>query len=468
MSADFIGKIEKYTEKNRMLQKGDAVVVGVSGGADSMALLTALHELSSKYDLKLKVAHINHGLRPEAVSEADYVRSVCEKLGIPFFLNNADVKGYAEKTGKGTEEAGRELRYKFFNELAGDSAKIAVAHNMNDLSETMLFHLCRGSGPRGLSSIPPVRGNLIRPLLCVKRSEIEEFLSERGIKYCTDSSNFSGEYTRNRIRNNVLPVLEKEVSGDATVHMAESAALLRKITDFADSCAAEAFERVAVNVGPETVSFSTELMLKEHEYIRSLLVKEAVDRLAPGNRDITSGHIESALELLYMPVGKRVDLPYSIEVRRGYSELSFSVNNGDKEKADPEREVVYPIDREGETVIPGAGRFVCRVVPAASLGDIIRKEYTKCLDCDKINNPLVARTRRTGDRICINSEGGSKKLKDFLIDIKVDRDDRDSMILLAEGSDIVWIPGYRLSEAYKVTDKTVNVLIIDFYKEEIC
>ncbi|MBP5151445.1 MAG: tRNA lysidine(34) synthetase TilS, partial [Lachnospiraceae bacterium] len=173
MSADFIGKIEKYIEKNRMLQKGDTVVAGVSGGADSMALLTVLHELSSKYDLKLKVAHVNHGLRPEAAAEAEYVRSVCNELNIPFFLNNADVTGYAKETGKGTEEAGRELRYRFFESLATGSAKIAVAHNMNDLSETMLFHLCRGSGPRGLSSIPPVRGSLIRPLLCVKRSEIE-------------------------------------------------------------------------------------------------------------------------------------------------------------------------------------------------------------------------------------------------------------------------------------------------------
>ncbi|MBP5153004.1 MAG: tRNA lysidine(34) synthetase TilS, partial [Lachnospiraceae bacterium] len=338
-------------------------------------------------------------------------------------------------------------------------------HNMNDLSETMLFHLCRGSGPRGLSSIPPVRGSLIRPLLCVKRSEIEEFLSERGIKYCTDASNFSGEYTRNRIRNNVLPVLEKEVSTDATVHMAESATLLRKITDFADTFAAETFKRVAVNVGLETVSFSTDLLLKEHEYIRSLLVKEAIDRLAPGNRDITSGHIESALDLLTMPVGKKVDLPYSIEAKRGYTDLSFSVNTGKENAVSEDR--VYPIDTEGETAIPGVGRFVCRKVPAESLGDLSRKEYTKCLDCDKIIKPLVARTRRTGDRIRINSEGGSKKLKDLFIDLKVDREERDSIILLAEGSDVVWIPGYRLSEAYKVTDSTVNVLIIDFHKEDI-
>ena len=452
MSADFIGKIEKYIEKNRMLQKGDTVVAGVSGGADSMALLTVLHELSSKYDLKLKVAHVNHGLRPEAAAEAEYVRSVCNELNIPFFLNNADVTGYAKETGKGTEEAGRELRYRFFESLAEGGAKIAVAHNMNDLSETMLFHLCRGSGPRGLSSIPPVRGSLIRPLLCVKRSEIEEFLAEREIKYCTDSSNLSGEYTRNRIRNRVMPLLESEVSSEATEHMAESAALLRKITDFADAAAAEAFERVSVRVEPGIVSFSAELMLKEHEYIRSLLVKEA---------------IESALDLLNMPVGKKADLPYSIEAKRGYTDLSFSVNTGKEKENAVSEDRVYPIDTEGETAIPGVGRFVCRKVPAESLGDLSRKEYTKCLDCDKIIKPLVARTRRTGDRIRINSEGGSKKLKDLFIDLKVDREERDSIILLAEGSDVVWIPGYRLSEAYKVTDSTVNVLIIDFHKEDI-
>ncbi len=468
MSSDFIGKIEKFIEENHMLELGDSVVAGVSGGADSVALLFVLHELAPKYNLRLTVAHVNHGLRPEAAEEAEFVRNLCADLKVPVFFKSADVTALSEESGKGTEETGRDLRYAFFRELAGDKAKIAVAHNMNDLSETMIFHLCRGTGPRGLASIPPVRDRLIRPLLCVKRKEIEAFLKERGVKYCTDRSNFSDEYTRNRIRNGIIPALEKDVSTEAVEHMYETSELLRKITNFADVTAAEAFERVSVPGKEGTVSFSADLLLKEHEYIQSLLVKEAIDRLAPGNRDITAAHIESALSLLETGVGKRVNLPYSIEVKRGYLDISFS-RNAEKEGESPEASAdAIRVDIEGETTVPGLGRVVCKIVPAKTIGGIIRKEYTKYLDYDKITESLVVRKRCTGDRICINRNGGSKKLKDFFIDLKIDREDRDGIFLFADGSEVVWIPGIRLSEAYKVTDETVNVLIVDLHKEGIC
>ncbi len=458
----FYTKVVKYMIARDMLRSGASVTAGVSGGADSVALLLVLCKLREEYDLKLSVVHVDHGLRPEAHSEAEYVKRLCETLDVPFHLKEADIRAEALKRGVGTEEAGRQVRYEAFNEVTPEGGFIAVAHNMNDLSETMLFHLFRGTGPKGLAGIAPVRGNVIRPLLCVTRAEIEEFLREQNVTYVTDSSNLEDDYTRNRIRHNIIPVIERDVEKQAVSHMFETAEQLRRLNDFAGGFAAEVFDRIA-SVDGEKVSFSLEGYKEQHDYIRSLLVRMAIDRLVPGNRDITSVHIRLVDELSLL-ANKEIDLPYDLKAYTRYGFL-YIKKKGPEAKEPGSKAVTLNIP--GETKVPGVGTFSCRIVPREKITEISRNEYTKCIDYDKITAPLLIRNRLSGDMISV-TKTGSKKLKDFFIDQKTDRDQRDSIPLVAMDSDIVWVIGLRLSEGFKVTEATKQVLIIDHNKEEIC
>lgn len=461
----FLRKVKDYIEAHNMLSIGDSVVMGVSGGADSVALFFVLLGLREELDLNLSVVHVNHGLREEASEEASYVEDVCKDNDVHFFLKEIDVAALSKEMGKGTEETGRIMRYRFFEEIAGGSGKIAVAHNMNDLAETMLFNLCRGTGPKGLAGIRPVRGNIIRPLLCVSRAEIEEYLASEGRTFYTDKSNLTDDYTRNRIRNNILPLMEREVEKQTVPHMFETAGQLSLLNDFATGYMESVFEKIAEFKGGQ-VSFSRRALVKEHPYIRAQLYKHAIDLLVPGNRDITSTHILSVDDIVNAEGNREIDLPYGIKATTVYDSLDMLIGNAGSDQK-PERLEPVELMIPGETNVPGFGKIKCTLLNLSEIPEISRKEYTKCLDYDRITRPLLIRNRQSGDMITV-TENGHKKLKDFLIDCKVERNLRDSLPVIASGSDIVWIPGLRLSEAYKVREDTRKVLVVDIVKEDLC
>ena len=225
-------KVTNFINKYQMLEAGDLVAVGVSGGADSVCLLHLLRRVSGEIPCTLLAVHVDHGVRPEAAKDAAYVEQLCRKMEIPFYLQKVDMNGYAKEHGLSPEEAGRQLRYAAFEEALkeyrreGQACKIAVAHNANDRAETMLFHIFRGSGIRGLRSIRPVREHVIRPILCLEREEIERYLAENHLEYCQDSTNEEDEYTRNKIRHHILPYAEREVCSGAVAHMGELADIL--------------------------------------------------------------------------------------------------------------------------------------------------------------------------------------------------------------------------------------------------
>lgn len=232
---DIYGKVRAYIAKHQMISDGDTVAAGVSGGADSVCMLYMLRKLAEEIPFRLIVVHVHHGVRSDAQEDADYVKRLCEEWNIPFFLKRVDMAGYAKEMRLTPEEAGRELRYQAFEEaLNGECApcKIAVAHNRNDRAETMLFHLFRGSGLRGLGSIRPVRERIIRPLLCLERAEIEAYLSEKGLACCMDSTNNDDTYTRNKIRHHILPYVEEHICRNAVAHIGEAAEVLAQTDVF--------------------------------------------------------------------------------------------------------------------------------------------------------------------------------------------------------------------------------------------
>lgn len=446
-----------------MLDYGDNVVVGVSGGADSLALLFSLLKLKDEYGLKLFVAHINHGLREEARGEADYVRALCETGDVPFYLKEVDINALSKEYSMGTEEAGRKVRYDFFKELTElvGGGKIAVAHNQNDLAETMLFNLARGTGIKGLSSIPPKRANVIRPFLCVDRKEIEEFLSCEGVEFCTDKSNFTSEYTRNRIRNIILPSLTENVSKKTVEHMAVTASMLREINEYLEKACDKAFEACLIREDDNGLTYSKERLLKEDEYIQKCLVKRAIDELLPGNRDITHIHLESVTAILSLPGSKKVSLPYRMTVTASYEEVHFEIGGSDKDEFE-ETEIV-----PGKRIKLFDGSIVeAKLFEGSKDFDYGQKQYTKCFDYDKINESLVVRARKTNDVICVNSSGGKKKLKDYMIDEKIPAAKRGTIPIIADGSNVWWVVGHRMSEEVKITEHTKKIIVITVFKEE--
>ncbi len=465
MNDTFLTKVSAFIADNKMFKKGDSIVLGVSGGADSVALLLVCDFLKEKFELNLSVLHVNHGLREEAASEGKYVESLCRQRNIPFFLKETDVKSIAEKAGLGTEEAGRIERYKAFSELAagmGENTKIAVAHNKNDMAETMIFNLCRGTGIKGLASIAPVRGNIIRPLLCVTRDEIEDFLFRNNVSFCTDKSNFTDDYTRNRIRNHVIPSMRENVENLAVEHMAETAGQLHDINVYLSRVTKEAFNACADILTAGEAVINIPRLLKEDFYIQSLVVKHSIDELVPQNRDITHTHIDSVLKLCGKEGSKSVNLPYGIVAVKEYDLLKLKIGDaGNTFSFEPKALKIDAVNHFDKI-----GTFVTKVFAKTPDFKPIENKYTKWFDYDKITKCVMLRTRKSSDYIVVNATGGTQKLKDYFINLKIPKAQRDSILCLADDNRILWVVGYRIGEDVKVTDLTRNILEITFIEED--
>ena len=472
-------------EEHGMISPGHRIVAGVSGGADSVCLLFVLLEYAKMKNLELAVIHVNHGLREDAGEDAEFVRELCLREDVPFFLREVNVGELAAREKCSLEEAGRIARYQAFREVAESlcADRIAVAHNGNDRAETMLFHLFRGSGVKGLCGIPPKREEIIRPLLCLERSEIENYLTERQIPYRLDRTNGENCYTRNRIRHHILPIAEHEVSTGAVAHMLRTADMLSEMEEYLGQQTREAMtscvvrkpkegERLPVDgkvnseVGEKVLSVDVERFRQLHTAIQKRLLLLLLQELAPGGRDISAVHVEDILSLFEKEGNPQLDMPFEIRAVRRYGNV-FLMRG--KELCDPDpgmpyQEVVLP---SGETEVPllfdlgKYGQAEISVFSAKKGQKIRRNEYTKWLDCDKILKLPVFRCRQTGDFFSLaDGKGGiiHKSLKDYMITEKIPRESRSRILLLAEGSHVLWLTGYRISEHYKVTENTKRIL----------
>lgn len=467
-----------------MISPGHRIVAGVSGGADSVCLLFVLLEYAARKGLELAVAHINHGIRGDAGEDAAFVRLLCEQLNLPFFLKEADVGELAKREKQSPEEAGRTVRYQAFREAARafGADRIAVAHSANDRAETVLFHLFRGSGVKGLCGIPPRRGEIIRPLLCLERKEIEEYLAERGIPYREDSTNREDNYTRNRIRHHILPFAEREVSPGTVSHVCRTADLLAEMEDYLEGQTREAMKSCVRRTLPrngdmpegeqggydgESAVFSVDagLFRKLHAAIQKRLLLALLAELAPGGRDISAGHVADVLSLFGKEGNPGIDLPFGIRAARSYGTVRLGRKEFPPMPSDGLRlEAAIPWEGAAGPLymdLGDMGQAEISVFPAKKGQEIPQKQYTKWLDCDKIKKPPVFRFRRQQDYLSLaDGRGGTihKSLKDYMITEKIPRENRDRILLLAEGSHVIWLAGYRISEYYKVDEHTKRIL----------
>lgn len=458
-----------------MLQTGDTVVAGVSGGADSVCLLFMLHALQKEIPFTLYAVHINHGIRKEAGEDASFVEALCKRLGVAFFLVEENVAAIAKAQSCSAEEAGRQVRYAAFRRIlcsegaAGkERLRIAVAHNMNDRAETMLFNLFRGSGLQGLRSIQPIRRaegepDIIRPLLGVTRREIEEYLTNIGEKWCIDRTNEEDTYTRNRIRHHILPYAEEAVAGGAVANMSRAADILTETADFVSQETRQVYRDCVMKESEEEIVVSVEAVLNRHIFLRKQLLLTCLERLIPSRKDITGGHVEAVLSLFAEEGNREVHLPGHLVIRRQYDAVYFVRDRAESEKKVSREETALPVLKVGERaeiLLSDTKILECKVFFSEKTINIPQNQYTKWFDYDKIKKPLVVRTRRTGDYLTINEAGCRKSVQDYMVNEKIPAQERDSIYLIAEDSHILWILGHRISSHYKISEHTKRILQI--------
>ncbi|GFI15594.1 tRNA(Ile)-lysidine synthase [Lachnospiraceae bacterium] len=466
-----INKVLNYVKEYQMIEAGDMVVAGISGGADSVCLLFVLLEIRKKIPFTLRAVHVNHKIRPDASEDADYVRELCKRQGVPFYLVEEDVEGRAKEYGISTEEAGRRIRYRAFGEvLGGEKGKIAVAHNSNDRAETMLFHLFRGTGLAGAGGIRPVNGNVIRPVLCLSRKEIEGWLLERNISFCHDSTNAQDIYTRNRIRHHILTYAEEEICQGTLANMNRTADLLLEAQDYIDRQEKAAIKRcVKTGTGPGRVEIRIPELLKEDVYLRGCILLYCIGQAAGSRKDITAAHIRSADRLLSGERNGEIHLPYGLAVYKKYDlgmiqrkeaeDTAYMSGQGEL----PEHRITFPSVFEA----PGLGTVEITVFLREYSQNIPQKTYTKWFDYDKITSSAMFRARRRGDYLTINNKMGHKSLQDYFVNEKIPRQERDKIYVLADGSHIMWVPGYRMSEYYKVREDTRKIMQVSILDKKI-
>ncbi|MBE5972197.1 MAG: tRNA lysidine(34) synthetase TilS [Lachnoclostridium sp.] len=448
-------QIKEYMQQNHMAEPGDGVLAAVSGGADSVCLLLVLKELEESLGIHVAAFHLNHGLRgAEADRDERYVRELCERLQVPLKVVKENVAGYAKERGLSEEEAGRVLRYQWLEKTAAELScqKIATAHHEDDQAETVLMNLFRGSGLRGLGGIRPVRmlserWTIIRPLLDVNRQEIETYLIEENESWCEDSTNSELIYARNKMRNVLLPWIRENVNERAEEHILKTAAFASQADEYFASQAEILLGDSRVEQSDCFVEIPAELFDAQPDIMKSYLIRAMILRMTGSAKDISARHIEAVSSLAGPGGGTSVDLPYGLQAVRSYQKLTVRKNSAE------------------ENVQEVQNSLQMKVFSWKKDLEIPKNQYTKWFDYDKIKNTLSVRTREPGDYFMI-ANGKNKKLHRFFIDEKIPEELRDHILLLAEGNHILWIIGYRISEYYKVTDTTRNVLEVRADKGE--
>lgn len=436
-------KVKQTTERHHMLSPGDTVLVALSGGADSMALLNVLYELKNEYSLTLKAAHFNHGIRgDEALRDENFCAEVCREMGVELFVGRGDIPALSSQLGIGVEECGRRERYAFFNRVA-PGAKVATAHTLSDCEETFLFNLARGASLKGLTSIPPVRDNIIRPLIDCSRAEIEAYCEEKGIRYVTDSTNLSDEYTRNRIRHKIVPEL-KNLNGAFDCAFSRCVDSLREDEELLEMLSTAAVERARVPDG---------FLVKQLEVLHPSLKRRAVaDVIASLTGEKPQHHhIEAVCKLLSSSGDVQVCGGVSLRVRGG---LLHKV-------ADPCGEWCVEA-AVGENKLP---RYDVNIAVYDKKDTInIEKNSKHLLDnsvsYDKIKGKLFFTSIREGDKVSLRGRGVTKQLRRIFNEMHIQPELRRSVPVLRDDDGILWVHGVGVAQRAAVDADTIRMLVL--------
>jgi tRNA(Ile)-lysidine synthase len=448
MLARAIKTIEDYS----MLSPGERVVVGVSGGADSMALLHILTELN-ELKLDITVAHLNHGIRgEEAERDSRFVEQAAGSLGLRFEHKKVDTIAYKEEKKLSLEDAARELRYEFFNEVRENlnASKVATAHTQDDQAETVLMRLIRGSGLRGLSGIPPVsRGYLIRPLLFVSRIEIEEYLTKEGIEWIEDSSNISDEFLRNRVRNELVPALEA-YNPKLKETLARTAELLRSDAEFINSEAEKLFKTIFRKIDNKEFLGNLDAYRTSERSLRLSCLRLSIESVSESLNAVSYTHVTAADEfLLSNSSSGEVEFPGEAAIAKGYNQFIVT------RKPQLSHKFSYIIESPGKSSFP---EFQVEIEQTSADDLETQDESTAYFAAESIKFPIYVRGFTPGDRFIPLGMKNYKKVQDYFTDVKLPRFLRYRVPIFLSQGEIFWIGGMRIDERAKVKSEGEETL----------
>jgi tRNA(Ile)-lysidine synthase len=454
-----IKKVNQTIEKYNLLEKGERVVVALSGGPDSTALLTVLAPIAHELDLSLIVAHFNHGLRGvESDEDENFSCDLSEKMGLPFVSGKMDQR--KGNKGLSPEDFYRRQRYDFLNKISEDyqAQKIALGHNLQDQAETVLLNILRGSGLEGLKGFLPMRdGKFIRPLMEISRREIISFLNEAEIPYRQDSSNENKRYLRNQIRSELIPYLKEKFNPKIEENLAQMAEILRPEDEFIQQHVARALKSSFIKSRQNRILLKIVDINKLPPAIRWRLFKTILESLSPAKNGFSFIHIKSLDNLAQKcESGKRVALPLGIEARREYDDLILERKKVGSKKIEYEYTMNIP-----DSLYVKERKFTVRSELTTKENVDFSGKNEVYLDLDKIQQPLIIRNRRNGDWFQPLGMQGRQKIKNFFIDHKIPRHERDEMILFVDQISVLWIENSNLSDRVKITAETKNVLKLE-------
>lgn len=418
--SNFVNEVERTMLGYNMINPGDTVIAALSGGADSVSLLHTLNSLKEKYSLNLKAAHLNHNLRgAEALRDENFVRKLCDNLEIELFVKSVDIKKISEAEKIGTELAGRNERYRFFDELSEKyGAKIATAHNADDNLETVVFNLIRGAGINGISGIKPVRSNIIRPLIKLSRSEIENYIEENSLEYVTDSTNLTDDYTRNKIRHSLVPIM-KEINPNVLKNVTDETEIFSNINSYLELKSDEYINNSRTENGYKTV---------ELKNIPDDIKPTVIYRLLKQN-GILPEYKHISLILSVLDCGA-VDLNGNVRAVSKQGILRF-IETDKHVEHNSDIELKIPM----EFAFNGSNYSVKEI-----------KNSPEAIKLSVLNKHSVFRTRQAGDKFTLPKRKVTKSLKKLFNELKIPEENRDSVLILANGSEVYWIDGIGASE----------------------
>lgn len=460
--------VKSYIAAHKLLNNKDTVLIAVSGGPDSIALLHVLWSLKREYNLELHAAHLNHMFRgDEARADADFVRAFCQELKIPCTIAEEDVPAFIAKTSMSAEEAARHIRYRFFAKISSEirATKIALGHHADDQAETILLNLLRGSGMKGLAGMKAKRGPYIRPLLGVTRAQIEQYLKKHELPSRVDSTNLEPIYTRNQIRLELIPLLKEKYNPNLANNLNQMAEILRVEDDFIEKITKEAF-KAHVKVDVNELSISRKVLLELPLAIRRRLFRLMFQTLTKNKSDMTFKTVIMMEKFVNGEnYNKNLGLPQELVLK---SKPGIIILSNPKSFAKP-KDFSIVLEVPGCITLPNKDKLSAQILLKPESWQNYKKAAVSeaYLDLDLVKTPLKIRSRKPGDSFYPLGLKRKKKVKDFFIDQKVPWFLRDSVPIVTDATDrILWVGGYRVDDRFKISSFTKRVLHLAIEKAD--
>lgn len=453
-------------KEHKLIDKGENVVVGLSGGPDSMALLHLLLEVKAIIDFNIYVAHVNHGVRgEEALRDQLFSEQQASKLGLPYYTKNIDMIKYGKDNKITAEEAGRKLRYGFFREILNDigGGKIAVAHNKNDQAETLIMRFLRGTGVDGLRGMEYISNDIIRPILGIDREDIERYIIDNNIETVLDHTNLKPIYTRNKIRLELIPYIEKNFNSNIIETLFRMSKICALDSEFLNKYTQEKYNEILKKEEKNDIVLNGQMFLDIDTSIQKRIIRNALLQINGSLNGITEVQVSSFLDIvLKRETGKEFHFSNNIIGNINYNDILIKKHI---DKVD--ENYIYELQISCVLNLPELGYSIyTEIISIEKYSSERQSNNARYFDLDKIRGKLYVRNRKAGDRFVPFGMDGTKKIKDYFIDEKISKDLRDKILLIVDEESIIWVLGYRTDDRYKITDRTKKVLKISYEQDK--